>query len=165
MAQSPPVGPRQFVIAASVLFTTVLTLLIILAPLDEWWAILAPRELAVYRLQNAPPGIDFSGCPFGPAERWQVIRQDPHAEILFDSVTAFAQTPAATLFGLAGLYDLGSPRFAAVRDSVLALPSDSLYIWGGRHSDRYLRLDVILGGALFDSTVALLKRPTPPFEC
>jgi hypothetical protein len=160
-----PSAPRQFVIAAAVLFTTVLILLIILAPLDEWWAILAPRELAVYRLQNAPPGIDFSGCPFGPAERWQLIRREANAAVLFDSVVTFAGTRAGTLFGLAGLYHLASPRFAILRDSVLSRAPDSLYIRGGRNTDRYLPLRAFLGGALLDSTVALLRRPTPGFEC
>jgi hypothetical protein len=165
MPSTSPLASKQFVAVSTMLATTVLTILIILAPIDEWWAILFPRELAVYRLQNAPPGVDFGGCPFGPAERWQIIRRDADAGLLFDSVVSHAESPAAILFGLAGLREVGSARYAILRDSILSGRIDSIYVWKGEMSAGYVRLDSMLGGPLFDSTIALLKRPMPTFEC
>ncbi len=165
MTLSRPFGPKLFILTATVQFTTVFILLILWGPLNEWWAALFPRELAVYRLQNAPPGIDFSGCPFGPAEQWQIIRADTNAETLFDSVVTFAATPAGTLFGLAGLYDLGSPRFPVLRDSVRGAAIDSLYVYGEPSQERWIQVRAMLDRRFLDSAVSFLKRPTPSFEC
>ena len=80
-------------------------------------------------------------------------------------VVTFAATPAGTLFGLAGLYDLGSPRFPVLRDSVRGAAIDSLYVYGEPSQERWIQVRAMLDRRFLDSAVSFLKRPTPSFEC
>jgi hypothetical protein len=165
MTSRLPLVPKQFVIVSAVLLTTLFTILLILAPTAEWWALPFPRELAVYRLQTYNGGLDFTGCPFAPAERWQLIRAQPNAGVLFDTVATYATQASGQLYGLAGLRAVSSPRFAILRDSLLAHSSDSIYVYRDRPTDGWVPFSQIVAGPLFDSTMALLERPIPTFEC
>lgn len=162
MRHLQPFGPLQFASVSAGLMTGVLTLILILSPADAWWAFAFPRELAMYRLEHASNYFDFGGCPYYPAEDWLLLRNQPNAAELFDSVATHAETAAGRVMAEAGRIAVGDTLMAA---GPHARMTDSIRFYWDSHRVQLVTLPQALEPPLFDSVLALLQRPRPHFEC
>jgi hypothetical protein len=159
-----PFGPLEFTTVSAGLLTEVLTLILILGPADAWWAFAFPRELAMYRLAHASNYFDFGGCPYYPAEDWQLLRDQPNAAELFDSVATHAESAAGRVMAEAGRIAVGGKPMAAGSGSQVAM-TESIRSYWNWDREQMITLSQALEPPLFDSVLALLQRPRPHFEC
>jgi hypothetical protein len=164
MPRPQPIGHLQFAVIGIGMLTVVLTILLIISPGSVWWALGFPRELAMYRVENAHDYFEFGGCPYAPAWSWQLLHDQPNAAELFDSVAANAETAAGVVMAEAGR------RVAGLESPITGLesrvnPTDSLQFLWQWDSTQMVPLAAALESPFMDSVLALLQRPLPDFEC
>ncbi|HET9603547.1 MAG TPA: hypothetical protein VFO96_04605 [Gemmatimonadales bacterium] len=57
----------------------------------------------MYRLEHAHNYFYFGGCAYAAAQSWRLLRRQPDAAELFDSVATHAESPAGLVIAIAGL--------------------------------------------------------------
>jgi hypothetical protein len=164
MRAPKPLGLIQLAVLSSGVLTVVITCMLIVGHDDAWWAWGFPREVAMYRLEHAANYFDFGGCPYAPAQSWQLLRNQPNAAELFDSVAIHAQTAAGRVMAEAGLMAGGDkPRVHAGDSRVVQ--TDSIHILWAWDRKELVSLDRALESPLIDSVLALMQRPLSGPEC
>jgi hypothetical protein len=164
MRAPKPLGLTQLAVLSSGLLTVVLTCMLIVGSDDAWWAWGFPREVAMYRLEHAADYFDLGGCPYAPAQSWQLLRRQSNATELFDSVATHAQTAAGQVMAKAGLMAVGARSRVTGRESH-PMPRDSIRILWAWDRDELVPLTRTLEPPLIDSVLALMQRPLPDYEC
>jgi len=166
MLRPQPFGPLQFSALSAGVLTVVLICVFITDAGGVWWALPFPRELAMYRLAHAENYFFFGGCAYAPAQSWQLLRNQPNAAELFDSVGTHADSPAGLVMAIAGLTAVsgGEPRDA--RDVMVAghaaahlQPIVIIRAYAPDFRTDTVSLSYMLTPPLLDSVVALLERP------
>jgi len=108
----------SFAIVSIGLAVSVLIVLIVLSPLNEWWALPFPEATAAYHLEESSWGPDLSGCEYGPFLEWQVLARDSDATARFEEVFQRARFPVGRLHALIGLRAGNESTYAATLDSL-----------------------------------------------
>jgi hypothetical protein len=164
MPRAQPLGHLQFTVIGVGILTVVLTILLLLDAGGTWWALGFPRALAMYRLEHAANYFAFDGCPYPPAASWQLLRDQPNAAELFDSVATNAVTAAGVVMAEMGRRAAGlKPRVTGLESQ--ASPADSMRFLWTWDSTQMVPPGTTLESPFMDSVLALLQRPMPDFEC
>ncbi|HET8632820.1 MAG TPA: hypothetical protein VFL88_01645 [Gemmatimonadales bacterium] len=103
MRRTQPLGLFRFTVLGAGVVTVVLISALITDAGGVWWAEAFPRELATYRLEREDNYFYFGVCAYAPSQSWQLLRDQPNAEELFDSVATRAQSAAGVVMAFAGL--------------------------------------------------------------
>ncbi len=172
MRRALPFGPLQFTALSAGVLTVVLICVLITDAGGVWWALPFPRELAMYRLEHAANYFAFGGCAYAPAQSWQLLREQPNATELFDSVATHADSAAGQVMALAGLIvasgseTQGTRHMTRIADSAIQLQEIRVIhgYWPDSRTDT-LSLSQMLAPSLLDSVIALLMQPPWTPEC
>ena len=164
MRRIQPFGPLEFTTVSAGLLTGVLTLILILGPANAWWAFAFPRELATYRLEREENHFYFGVCGYAPSQSWQLLRDQPNAKELFDSVATRAQSAAGVVMAFAGLAASGQGTRRALDTTVagyMRTRRQPIVILRGYEQE--FRADTVslahmLAPPMLDSVIALLER-------
>ena len=144
--------------------TVFLTCILITDPDGSWWARAFPRELAMYRLEHDHNYFDFGGCGYAPAQSWQLLRDQPNAAELFDSVATHADSAAGLVMAIAGLTTVSARRawdLSLTTRANAVMHRQPIRIIRGYQPD--FRVDTVslaqmLSPRMLDSVIALLER-------
>jgi hypothetical protein len=146
--------------------TVVVLLGVTLGPWPDWWALYLPRPAAAaFRLREKNYLIRYDDCANEAVADWQAIRASPDAVRWFTTITEEATTNAGRLYGLVGLQDTDSVRFAVhvsiltarqLADTVFVVDSDGV---------RLLSVRSALAGVERSVLSRAFKDPTPRPDC
>lgn len=166
MPRPQPIGHLQFAVIGTGMLTVVLTILLLIDAGGTWWAFGFPRELAMYRLEHAENYFYFGGCAYAPAQSWQLLRDQPNAAELFDSVATHVESPAGLVMAVAGLTAVSGRGTWSARQVMSAghaaarcQPIVIVRAYVPRFHTDTVSLTHMLTPPLLDSVIGLLQRP------
>jgi hypothetical protein len=159
-------GHVQFAVIGTGVLTVVLNILLLLGTGGTWWAFGFPRELAMYRLARAENYFYFGGCAYAPAQSWQLLRDQPNAAELFDSVATHANSAAGLVIAVAGLKAVSGGAMQDARTMMIAghagadrQPIVIVRAYVPDYRTDTVSLSYMLSQPPLDSVIALLQRP------
>jgi hypothetical protein len=163
------IAEPKFVPTSAGLLMILTVVVVSITPLPLGWTYWLPTPAGeALRVQEARSITHFHSCERSETHSsWQAIAAHPNGPAWFGAVVREARTPAARLYGLAGLA-LTAP---AILDSVVAeLPagwaSDSVAVYRSSFEPAVvLPLDTLLHGAWIDTLVEFLADSTPRGYC
>ena len=127
-----------FLLFVAILAALSVSSVMVITPIgdDFWWSRLAPVRYSVHLLETTRgfgvPRTDSLGCrvPFGPADAWRTLDEQPNADSLFKKVFARGRAPGR-LYSLIGLYRHKSQQFSMLLNRA-RVDSTPLMVWDWR---------------------------------